>query len=214
VSRKEVKPNIFEVFVFPLKDIVFYPKTSIPLNIFEAKYIRMVKDAMKEGAPIALCQSPRRKTGETRFMKTIAGMGEPQILQENEDGSMVIILKGIAKVALLEVVSERPFIRCRAFEIPEQAEVSPENIFRLHRFRIYFKNWADAHLEDAFERSQFLKSLEDDQQLIESLATFFVDNPGDRQNLLEEDDINLRIEALSELIREEPRQSTLQISKS
>lgn len=200
MSQNDLSDSIFEVCVFPLKDIVFYPKTSIPLNIFEPRYIKMVKDAVKNNMPIALCQKPARKDGVDRFMKTIAGTGDPQILQENEDGSMIIILKGLAKVALLEVVSEKPYIKCRAFQISEQSEVNEENQFRLNRFRKYFKTWAEKNLEDAFERSQFLKSLKDDQQLIESMATFFIEDKKDRQNLLEEDDINRRIETLSELI--------------
>jgi len=57
------KTNLQQVFVFPLQDIVFYPHTVVPLNIFEPRYIKMVEDALETGTPIALVMSQKAQSG-------------------------------------------------------------------------------------------------------------------------------------------------------
>ena len=44
--QKENLPN--DISVFPLSNAIFFPKTILPLNIFEKRYIQLVSDCMKE----------------------------------------------------------------------------------------------------------------------------------------------------------------------
>lgn len=198
------KTNLQQVFVFPLQDIVFYPHTVVPLNIFEPRYIKMVEDALETGTPIALVMSQKAQSGRkvtNKFSGLIAGMGEPQILHQNPDGSMIIILRGTGKVRLHEVIEDKPYFSCWASLIEENEEVKPENKFRVHRFRNILKSWVDENLEDPSERMQFLKAMRSPEQMVDSMAMFFIEDSDERQSILEKDDINQKIEFLSEHLK-------------
>ena len=42
--------------VFPLSNFIIFPKTTVPLNIFEARYIQMINDSMKSDKFIGMVQ--------------------------------------------------------------------------------------------------------------------------------------------------------------
>jgi ATP-dependent Lon protease len=193
--------DILEVFVFPLRDVVFYPRATLPLNIFEPRYIAMVNDAIEKKIPIAMVQSQLVHSDdpkESRFMGLVAGMGHPQIIHKNEDGSMIILLKGVGKVSLLESVSETPYVVCRAAPLKEATGVNPENLFRLNRMKKLIKQWAELQIEDTSERQQFLKILKSEEKILESASMIFMDDPLVRQQILEMNDINERINFMTD----------------
>ena len=60
--KKEELPKIIPIF--PLSNFIIFPKTSVPLNIFEPRYIEMVDDAMKGNRIIGMIQP--KKTGDLK----------------------------------------------------------------------------------------------------------------------------------------------------
>ena len=60
--KKEDLPNILPVF--PLSNFIIFPKTTVPLNIFEPRYIQMVNACMKSNRLIGMVQP--KKTGELK----------------------------------------------------------------------------------------------------------------------------------------------------
>ena len=50
-------PNIIPIF--PLSNFIIFPKTTVPLNIFEPRYIDMVNDSMKSNKFIGMIQPKR-----------------------------------------------------------------------------------------------------------------------------------------------------------
>ena len=52
-------PNI--ISIFPLSNFIFFPKTSVPLNIFEPRYIKMIDDCMKDSRIIGIIQPKNKK---------------------------------------------------------------------------------------------------------------------------------------------------------
>ncbi|MGE0634115.1 MAG: LON peptidase substrate-binding domain-containing protein, partial [Pseudobdellovibrionaceae bacterium] len=97
--------------MFPLPNIVFYPSTSKPLNIFETRYIQMVQDAIAEKKPLALAfyddsetrGAQRVRLGEPLpFVREIAGYGDPMILEKRTDDSMLVLVQSKGKVRLKE----------------------------------------------------------------------------------------------------------------
>ena len=45
-----------EIPVFPLSNFIIFPKTSVPLNIFEPRYIQMLDQSMKSNRIIVMIQ--------------------------------------------------------------------------------------------------------------------------------------------------------------
>ena len=60
--KKEDLPN--KIAVFPLSNFIFFPKTTVPLNIFEPRYVQMIDDSMKSNRLIGMVQP--KKNGELR----------------------------------------------------------------------------------------------------------------------------------------------------
>ena len=58
--KKENLPNILPVF--PLSNFIIFPNTSVPLNIFEPRYIDMINDSMKSNKLIGMIQPKNTKT--------------------------------------------------------------------------------------------------------------------------------------------------------
>ena len=52
--------------VFPLSGVIYFPKTNLPLNIFEQRYLNLVNDAFRKDKLIGMIQS--RKSGEERTL--------------------------------------------------------------------------------------------------------------------------------------------------
>ena len=109
-----------EVFVFPLGQTVFYPKTSKPLNIFEPRYLQMVKDSIALGVPIAVgfvddpgVQHQFFYGQPLSFVRPVVGFGMPLIVEDRADGSLLIFLQGKGKARPGRVLDQvTPSIVC------------------------------------------------------------------------------------------------------
>ena len=81
--------------IFPLSNFIIFPKTTVPLNIFEPRYIDMINDAIKSDKFIGMIQ-PRSayiKEGVPELYE-IGSLGKITSFQETEDGRYLIDLKG------------------------------------------------------------------------------------------------------------------------
>ena len=94
-----------DVFLFPLVNVTLFPKTTKPLNIFEPRYLEMVRDAVSTNTPIALgfIEDPtlvyQVKPGEkVSFVRDVVGYGQPQIVEERSNGTLLIFLQGVGKM--------------------------------------------------------------------------------------------------------------------
>lgn len=117
-------PVTHEIPVFPLPDVVFFPKTALPLHVFETRYRVMVKDALDADRLIvvALLQPgwEQRYEGSPAYFP-IATVGRMEEIETTSDGRYYFKLAGLARVRLGEVLKETPYRLVRAEEIPESA---------------------------------------------------------------------------------------------
>lgn len=108
--------------VFPLPNVVFFPRTVLPLHIFEARYRSMIRDAVQGDGRIAIALLKpgweRDYEGSPAF-HAIGTIGRIEDLEPLPDGRFNLRLVGVARIEIGEVVSDRPYRTCRAREIPE-----------------------------------------------------------------------------------------------
>ena len=165
---------------------------NYPLNIFEPRYIQMVNDALEQDVPIALSQvDPSEEENASKII--IAGFGMPQILQTRPDGSMVIVVKGMGKAQIEEVLSPEPYLTCRATEIVDCDTVSSENEEAMARLRARANQWIKANINDPDQRSMLEAGLLAPQRTLETLAMLLIPDSDLRQVILEMHDVNQRI---------------------
>ena len=97
--KKEDLPKILPVF--PLSNFIIFPNTTVPLNIFEPRYIQMVDDCMKGNRLIGMIQP--KKTGELKKpdLHNIGCAGKITSFNETDDGRYLIILNGICRFKIV-----------------------------------------------------------------------------------------------------------------
>ena len=106
--KKENLPK--KIAVFPLSNFIIFPKTTVPLNIFEPRYIDMINDSMKSNKFIGMIQ-PKNSTEGTNFnpqLYEIGCLGKITSFKETEDGRFLVELKGLIRFETeREVTSEK-----------------------------------------------------------------------------------------------------------
>ena len=99
--------------VFPLSNFIIFPKTTVPLNIFEPRYIQMIDDSMKSNRYIGMIQP--KKTGDLKKpdLHKIGCVGKITSFNETEDGRYLIVLNGICRYEnISEINSDKLYREC------------------------------------------------------------------------------------------------------
>ena len=91
---KNILPK--KISIFPLRGAVFFPKTNLPLNIFEDRYLKMVEDALKNDGHIGMIQS--KKLGGDVFR--VGCLGKIDKHEKTPDGRILINLKGLSRFSI------------------------------------------------------------------------------------------------------------------
>ncbi len=102
--------------VFPLSNFIIFPKTTVPLNIFEPRYVDMVNDSMKSNKFIGMIQPKKIINDSTPpVLHKIGCLGKITSFKETEDGRYMIELKGLIRFNLIkEIKSDKKY---REYEV-------------------------------------------------------------------------------------------------
>ena len=98
------------ISIFPLSNFIFFPETTVPLNIFEPRYIQMVDDAMKGDRIIGMVQ-PKKSNQTIPILYNVGCAGKITSFNETEDGRYLIVLDGISRFKILEELNNDKLYR-------------------------------------------------------------------------------------------------------
>ncbi|HUC43628.1 MAG TPA: LON peptidase substrate-binding domain-containing protein [Candidatus Sulfotelmatobacter sp.] len=110
--------------VFPLPDVVFFPRTTLPLHVFERRYRRMVEDVLAADGRLAVALLAKGWEADydgSPAYHEIATIGRIEDLERTPDGRFLFRLVGEARVRLGTVASGTPYRTASATAIPERA---------------------------------------------------------------------------------------------
>ena len=93
--------------VFPLNGVIYFPKTNLPLNIFEQRYLNLVNDAYKKNKLMGMVQS--KKEGQNVYK--VGCLGKISDFQKSRDGRLIINLTGISRFKILKEISNDKLYR-------------------------------------------------------------------------------------------------------
>ena len=190
--------------VFPLSNFIIFPKTTVPLNIFETRYVEMINDSMKSNKLIGMIQ-PRvinNKDDFTPELYQVGGMGKITSFKETEDGRYLIDLKGIIRFRIMEEInSDKKYRECKIDfrNFYEDLENKKEEL-KFSDLELIFKD-----LKTLFERRGFIinwKGLEK-QSLDETINALAMASPftlEEKQVLLEAKDLKIRKTKIAEIL--------------
>ena len=200
--KKEDFPNTIPVF--PLSNFIIFPKTSVPLNIFESRYIEMINDSMKTNKFIGMIQ-PKSINDEKLLippLHKIGCLGKITSFRETDDGRYLIDLKGIIRFKILrEKETNKPYRNCEVNfdDFLNDLKKEKENI-KFSDLELIFKD-----LKQLFEKRGFIinwKALEK-QSLDETINALAMASPfslEEKQVLLEAVNLDLRKNKIAEIL--------------
>ena len=174
--------------VFPLSNFIIFPHTTVPLNIFEPRYVEMINDSMKTNKIIGLIQPKNNDDGSIPGLHKIGCLGKITNFKDTSDGRYMIDLNGITRFEITkEIKSTKPYRICETnydnFELDLTLEKKKlkfsdlEAIFKdlklLFEKKGYIINWKSLEKQDLNETINALAmaspfSLEEKQILLES----------------------------------------------
>ena len=186
-------PNIIPVF--PLSGVIYFPKTNLPLNIFEQRYLNLINDAYNKDKLMGMIQSKK----ENNSVYEIGCLGKISDYQKSKDGRILINLIGISRFKILkEIPNDKLY---REFQVDyENFEGDVENTHSevdakelMEKAKIFFKrnglllNWRE------FERLNHA-------QRINTLAMIAPITNEEKQKLLEAISLENKIKTLESII--------------
>ena len=169
--------------IFPLSGVIYFPKTNLPLNIFEQRYLDLVNDTYNKDKLMGMVQSQK---DENKVYK-VGCLGKISDLQKSQDGRILINLTGITRFNILEEVKNNKLYR--EFKVDyKNFEIDLNNLTEDHgvenlmsKAKIFFKknglllNWREFERLDKMQKINTLSMIspvtnEEKQKLLEALT--------------------------------------------
>ncbi len=169
--------------VFPLSGVIYFPKTNLPLNIFEQRYLDLVNDAYNNDKLMGMVQSKR----DDDSVYDVGCLGKISDYQKSKDGRILINLTGVSRFKIMKEVSSNKTYK--EFQVDYQnfvmdVENSQNNVDAnnlMEKAKIFFKknglllNWREFEKLDQLQRINTLAMIapitnEEKQKLLESIS--------------------------------------------
>ena len=195
-------PN--QIPVFPLSNFIILPKTTVPLNIFEPRYIDMINDSMKLNKMIGIIQ-PKNVKNENNIpnLYDVGCLGKITSFKETEDGRYLIELRGLIRFKKINEVTNNK--KYRTFEVDfynysSDLDEKKEEL-KFTDLELIFKD-----LKSLFQKKGFIinwKGLEK-QSLNEIINALSMASPfalEEKQILLEAENLNIRKNKIAEILK-------------
>ena len=190
---------LLRVPIFPLAGALLFPRTQLPLHIFEPRYRAMVRDALASDPVIAMIQ-PKDET-EPPSLFEVGCLGRVVGSEELEDGRFNIVLEGIGRFRLTkEAEVETPY-RQADIELGGFADdVEPDPLASIQRAELEreARRYADA-LGYAVDWEAVGRL--DDEMLVNGIAQIAPLDVGSKQALLEASDLAVRADLVVQFMQ-------------
>ena len=188
-----------EIPIFPLSGVIYFPKTNLPLNIFEERYLQLVNDCMKTNKLMGMVQAKKNSSE----VYNVGCLGKISYSQKTEDGRMIIKLTGITRFEIIKEINNNKLYR--EFKVNYNRFNEDSNNLKLYaleekKLKIFFEK-----IKLFFKKSGLLINWEEFERLeqmqqISTLAMISPFSDEEKQKLLETVGINEIRKTLSKII--------------
>jgi len=193
-----------KISVFPLSNFIIFPKTSVPLNIFEPRYIDMINDSMKSDKIIGMIQPKKTNNNNIKpELHKVGCLGRITGFQETEDGRYLIELKGLIRFQTIKEIENSYKYRILEVDFKDyyQDLSDQKEELKFSDLELIFKD-----LKSLFDKRGFIinwKALEK-QSLDETINALAMASPfslEEKQILLEAQNLNVRKNKIAEILK-------------
>jgi len=200
VMKKQDLPKTIPIF--PLSNFIIFPDTSVPLNIFEPRYIEMINDSMKKNKLIGLIQPKLNNKNSILDLYETGCLGKITSFKDVQDGRYLIELNGLSRFKIInEIKNNKPYRECEISfdDYQEDLNLKDEEL-KFSDLELIFKD-----LKLLFEKKGYIinwKSLEK-QNLSETINALAMASPfslEEKQILLESQNLEIRKNKIAEIL--------------
>ena len=191
-------PN--QIPIFPLTNFIVFPHTTVPLNIFEPRYLKMTEDAMSSNRLIGMIQP--KKSGQIKNPDLFDVGCACRIVSFNEtdDGRYIIIIKGLNRFKIInEIKNDKLYREVNVnYELYESDNNSEKENFDFSKIdkilkelkllfqkRGYQVNWKDLESQNVYQTLSAL-SMASPFTILEKQILLETKNLEERKNRFEE----------------------------
>ncbi len=175
-----------QIPVFPLSGVIYFPKTNLPLNIFEERYLELVNDCFRSDKLMGMVQSKK----ENNLVYKVGCLGKISDYQETSDGRLLINLTGITRFEITKEVSNEK--KYREFEVDykkydkdlidfSKIKIDYDKINFINKIKRFFEknglmiNWKEFEKLDEVQQINTLSMIapisnEEKQKLLETIS--------------------------------------------
>ena len=152
--------------VFHLSNFIIFPNTTVPLNIFEPRYLRMTEDAMARDRLIGIIQPKKKQASKDPDLFKVGCVCRIISFNETDDGRYIIILKGINRFEVLNEIENQKLYReinvdYDSFKNDEKSDQENFEFFKIKKIlkelkllfekRGYQINWKDLEGQNVYQ---------------------------------------------------------------
>ncbi len=175
-----------QIPVFPLSGVIYFPKTNLPLNIFEERYLELVNDCFRSNKLMGMVQSKK----ENSSVYKVGCLGKISDYQETSDGRVLINLTGITRFEITKEINNQK--KYREFEVDykkfhkdvldsEKISLVYDNFKFMEKIKKFFEknglmiNWKEFEKLDEAQKINTLSMIapisnEEKQKLLETIS--------------------------------------------
>jgi len=198
--KKDDLPKIIPVF--PLSNFIIFPNTTVPLNIFEPKYVEMISDSMKTNKIIGLIQPKKNNVNSIPDLHEVGCLGKITNFKDM-DGRYLIELSGLSRFNISEEIkNDKSYRECKINYDGFLADLKfHKQELKFSDLELIFKD-----LKSLFEKKGYIidwRSLEK-QDLTETINALAMASPfslEEKQILLESKNLEVRKNRIAEILK-------------
>ena len=204
VTENEQIPNILPIL--PLRGLVVFPQTAVPLTIGQARSIRLIDDVMASDVRlIALVTSrdPDLETPEPEDLFQVGTVAMVHRMFRAPDGTIRLVVQGLVRCKVLKIIQKEPYLKAEIEVVPEIVEDGLELEAMARNARNQFEHIADMVPSIPRELVGSVMSIEDPLQTVYTIANFQRMDLDEAQKLLELDSTSIKLHTLVGLLARE-----------
>ena len=194
-----------ELPILPLRGVVVYPLTAVPLTVGQTRSIQLIDDAVLNKKIIGLVASkdPSVEEPAPDQCYTIGTAATVQRLLRLPDGTIRLLVLGLERIRITEYTATTPYLKARVEPAPEAGESSVETEALRRNIGAMFGRLVELVPGLPDEIAAVALNIEDPRQLAYAIATYMRIDLQDAQEILELDDATGKLRKVIALLSKE-----------
>ena len=172
-----------QIPIFPLSGVIYFPRTNLPLNIFEQRYLNLVNDVIQKDKLMGMIQLMEKGSDVYK----VGCLGKISDHKTGDDGKIIINLTGLIRFEIVEEVKNQKLYRefivdYKKFHLDTKVNIEkPRTESLIEKTKTFFEknglsiNWKEFEKLDIAQKINTLSMIapitnEEKQKLLESIS--------------------------------------------